>query len=274
MVLMAWTLALIQMRVDGGEKQRNLARAETRLTEAAANGVQIALLPEALDLGWTHPSAREQAEPVPGGEPCRRLTEAARRHHLWICAGLTERAERRIFNTAVLIDPTGNVVLRHRKLNELTIGHPYYDQGDRLGVACSPIGNLGLMICADAFARDRVLSRALCYMGADLILSPCAWAVPADHDNVTTPYGQLWHDSYMPVAREFQVWIAACSNVGQLTAGPWAGRKCIGSSMVIDPAGKEMARAPFGEAAEVVLYADITPVDRPTRGCGWDELKR
>jgi len=259
------------MRVDGGEKEQNLARAEERLAQAAANGAQLALLPEALDLGWTHPSARRQAEPIPDGTPTRRLAASARRHKLWVCAGVTERADSRVFNTAILIAPGGEVVLRHRKLNELTIGHECYDQGDQLKVASTDLGNFGLMICADGFARDRVLSRSLCYMGADVLLSPCAWAVPAEHDNAATPYGALWHESYKPVAKEFQVWIAAVSNVGPLTAGPWAGRKCIGSSMVIDPAGWEVARGPFGENADTILYTEITPLARPARGCGWQE---
>jgi len=54
------------------------------------------------------------------------------------------------------------------------------------------------MICADAFAKDHVLSRSLGYMGADIIISPCAWAVPADHDNLKTPYHRhiKWFSAY------------------------------------------------------------------------------
>lgn len=270
---MNFKLALIQMRVDGGEKRSNLARAEDRIAEAAAHGARVALLPEALDLGWTHPTAREQAEPIPCGEPTRRLSGSARRHGLWVCAGLTERANTFVYNTAVLITPAGDLLSFHRKLNELTIGHACYDQGDRLSVAATDWATCGLMVCADAFAKDRVLSRSLCYMGADVILSPCAWAVPKDHDNAATPYGALWRNSYAPVAREFAVWIAAASNVGPLMAGPWAGRKCIGCSMVVAPDGCEVLHGPYGEDAETILYTEISPRPRPARGCGWDELK-
>ena len=54
-------LALIQMRVAGGEKQRNLGHAEELVAEAARGGAQIVLLPEVMDLGWTHSSALSQA---------------------------------------------------------------------------------------------------------------------------------------------------------------------------------------------------------------------
>ncbi len=140
-----------------------------------------------------------------------------------------------MFNAAVLIDPCGEVILHHRKINELAFARALYAIGDRLGVADTQFGKLGVMICADGFAPGQVISRSLALMGARLILSPCAWAVPADHDNTREPYGQLWLDNYGPVARECGVWIAGCSNVGPITAGEWAGRKCIGNSLVCAP---------------------------------------
>ena len=35
--------------------------------------------------------------------------------------------------------------------------------------------------------------------------------------------GNLWRDNYGPVASDFRLWIAGVSNVGPITAGPWAG---------------------------------------------------
>jgi len=268
---MAFRLAMLQMRVAGGEKQRNLAHAEEMIAKAAEDGADLVLLPEAMDLGWTDPSARNQAEPVPDGEPTRRLAQAAQRHRVFVCSGLTERNGERVYNSAVIIDRDGRLLCRHRKLNELDIGHEYYDQGDRLNVVHTELGTLGLMICADGFTRDRVLSRALCYMGADVILSPCAWAVPSDHDNDSAPYGDTWRNAYLPVAREFAVWIAGASNVGRIPAGPWAGRNCIGCSLLVAPGGEEVLQGPYGADAETILYADITPRERPARGCGWNQ---
>jgi predicted amidohydrolase len=266
---MRFKLALIQMKVVGGQKQENLARALSLIAEASIHGAGLALLPEALDLGWTDPSSRAEAEPVPDGGPCRALAEAAARHHLFVCAGLTERDGARVFNTAVLLDRQGHLLLKHRKLNELEIGHPYYDLGDRLKVASTELGTIGLMICADAFAEGLVLSRSLCYMGADVLLSPCAWAVPADHDNDREPYGELWRNAYAPVAHEFSIWIAGVSNVGVMNAGPWAGRKCIGCSLVVGPTGEPVLQGPYGADAEAILHADVETVERPARGCGW-----
>ena len=175
-------LALAQMLVEPGEPQRNLDRAEQRIAEAAAGGAHIVLLPEALDCGWTHPSAREFAGSIPGGPACERLRAASRQHGVMVCAGMVERCGDRLFNAAVLISASGEILLHHRKLNELDFARALYSRGDRLGVAETPWGRVGLMICADAFAEGLVVSRSLGHMGAKLILSPCAWAVPPTHE--------------------------------------------------------------------------------------------
>jgi predicted amidohydrolase len=264
-------LALVQMLVEGGARAKNLRHAEELIGQAASEKADLVLLPEAMDLGWTHPSAISEAGSIPDGETCQMLIRAAKNHGVTICSGLIERAsDGSVFNAAVIVDPGGEIILQHRKVAKLEIGHEFYGIGDRLNVCHTDLATLGLMICADGLARDRVLTRALCYMGADVILSPSSWAVPAEHDNARQPYGQGWREVYIPVAREFSVWIASVSNVGWLTAGPWQGRQCIGCSLVIGPDGREVLQGPYGPAAETILYVDIEPVKRPARGLGWN----
>jgi predicted amidohydrolase len=228
------------------------------------------VLPEALDLGWTHSSARSEADTIPGGQAYERLAGAARLHGVHVCSGLTERAGERVYNAAVLIGPDGCLLSTHRKLNELEIGHACYDQGDRLGVVDTELGRIGVMICADAFARDEIITRTLGWMGADVIVSPSAWAVPPDHDQEREPYGQLWRDCYGRVARDFRLWIAGVSQVGLLKEGPWAGRRCIGCSLLVSPGGAVHTQGPYGVGADVILYANISPEPRPARGDVWN----
>jgi predicted amidohydrolase len=268
----SFRLAMVQMRVEGGQRHANVLRAEERIVTAAREGAQVVLLPEALTLGWTHPSAQSEAEEIPRGQTCARFVELAQELNLYICAGLVEKCSGQIFNSAVLIGPDGRLLLVHRKIYELEIAHRYYALGDRLQVAHTAFGTFGVMICADAFAPDQVLARSLALMGADVILSPSAWAVPVEHDNGREPYGDLWRENYGPVARDFRIWIAGVSNVGWLTAGPWANRKCIGCSLLMGPDGKEVLMGPYGENAETILYADICPVPRPARGDSWEVL--
>jgi predicted amidohydrolase len=248
-------LGMIQMRVIPGAKQRNLRHATDCIARAAAGGAEVVLLPEAIPLGWTDPSALTEADAIPEGASCLCLREAARTHGVWVCAGLIEREENQIFNSAVLINSAGEIVLRHRKINELEIARPLYAIGTEIAVSETPWGIFGVMICADAFIPGQVISRKLASLGAAAILSPCSWAVPPDHDNRKEPYGKLWLDNYVPVAREFGIWIAGVSNVGPIEAGPWAGRKCIGSSLLISPEGTPVLQGSYD--AESILHMAI-----------------
>jgi len=248
-------LALAQITIIPAQPEANLDRALVRVAEAAKARADTVLLPETLDCGWTHPSAVELAGPVPGGRAFEALRRAALSHQVMICAGLVERCGELLFNAAVLISPGGDLLLHHRKLHELDFARRLYARGDRLGVAETPHGRIGVMICADAFAKGLVITRTLGHMGARIILSPCAWAVPPDYGD--KPYGKLWRDSYGPPARGRKMWIAGCSNVGPVTAGEWAGWQCIGNSMVIGPDGGTVAQASCGPLADELLLVDI-----------------
>lgn len=265
----SFSLALCQMRVVGGERDLNLRHAAEMIAEAAKAGADFILLPEAMDLGWTDPSALSEAEPVPDGLTCNFLSEQARKYQLYICSGLIEKAGKKVYNSAVIINPKGEVILLHRKLYELDIGHPFYALGDRLNVCETEFGTIGVLICADAVTKGQVLTRSLGYMGADVILSPSSWAVVADHDNIKEPYGGMWKGVYKPVTRDFRLWIASCSNVGWMSGGPWKGWKGIGCSMVIGPGGKDVLHAPYGVDADTILYVEIAPEPRPGQGTTW-----
>ena len=269
--LKPFKLAVAQMRVVGGALDTNLEHAREMIEEAAKQGAQIVLLPETMDLGWTDPSARFLAQPVPRGKSAQLLSSLAKKYQIYICSGLTELEGETVYNSAVLIDPTGKVILLHRKINELDIGHAYYAVGQSLQVVHTDLGTIGIMICADATTGNREILRTLAYMGADVILSPSSWAVSADHNNIEKPYGDLWRDAYKPVAKDFRVWIASCSNVGWMTGGPWEGAKAIGCSMVIGPGGKEILNAPYGDNADTIFYVDINPEPRPGQGTTWHD---
>ena len=271
---MSLRLALAQIRVESGAQLENLKRACDAVGAAARTGANLVLLPEALPFGWTSDSAIKAATEIPEGLHCRQFRQAAIENRIYVCAGLVERAGEKLFNSAVLIDPEGEVLIHHRKIYELDIAHQIYALGDRLSVAGTKLGRIGVMICADGFAPDQVISRSLGLMGADIIVSPCAWAVPADHDNNKEPYGKLWLDNYGPVARDFRVWIAGCSNVGPIADGPWKGRKCIGCSMLIGPDGEPVVRGPYGENSSALLVAEIELDARPAPGTEWEQLYR
>ncbi len=263
-----YKLAMVQMEVVGGEQDRNLVLASEKIREAAENGAQLALLPEALDFGWCNTTAEDEAGPIPGGKSFEALSRAAKENDIFVCAGIIERDGEKLYNSAVIIDRTGKLLIRHRKVNELDFAHPLYHLGNLLNVAETELGTLGLLICADANAADFTLSKSLGMMGADIILSPSAWAVPPDHDNTVDPYGAMWISAYRPISKIFDLWFIGVSNVGTLDDGTWNGWNCIGSSLAIDPYGEVVLQGPYGVHADTILYIDVKLKERQRSGTG------
>lgn len=251
-----FTIALGQMLVQGGEPVANLERALSLIGTAKRNAADLILLPEVLDCGWCDESAREYAEALPGGTRLAKLTHAAAAHKVHLCAGLTERESEKIYNSAVLISPTGDLLLKHRKVNELAIAKEIYSTGKSAQAVCpTELGNIGMMICADGFFVGEALTRSLATRGAELIISPCAWAVRPEHNQEEEPYGDLWRDVYGRVAKEHHLWIAGTSNVGEIRHGAWAGHPCVGCSMLVGPDGDVRASGAYRE--EEIVYAEI-----------------
>lgn len=258
-------LAMGQMLVEGGEAKANLNRATRMIENAAEKGCSVIVLPECIDLGWANPVACDLAQPIPGPSSDI-LCQAARDSKIHVVAGLTERADERIYDTALLISPGGQILVKHRKINLLTDVEGMYSVGDRLAVAATSLGTIGVDICADNFPDSLALGHALARMGAQILLSPCSWAVKAEHDNKEDPYGSLWMGSYTTLAKLYDITIVGVSNVGWINAGAWKGRKCIGCSLAVGPQGQVLAQGPYGEAAESLVTVPIEPLRRPSRG--------
>lgn len=268
-----YLLGMAQIRVEGAAVEANLQRAREALRQAAALGCRIALLPECLDVGWAHPAARDMAQPVPG-PTTEQLAEAARETGLHVVAGITERAGDRLYNAAVLLSPGGEILLKHRKINLLVDVEGLYSPGDRLGVAETPLGTIAVNICADNFPDSLALAHAQARMGAQLLLSPSAWAVDAGHDNNRDPYGALWKGAYTALTRVYDLMVVGVSSVGAVEAGAWAGRKRIGCSLAMGPGGQVLAEGPYGDSAEAVIPAQIKPLVPPACGTGFGPMLR
>lgn len=246
-------VGLAQMRVVSGAVELNLQRAEHFIAQAAQAGCELVVLPECLDVGWCDGRARTLARPVPGPH-ARRLAEAARRHRVFVAAGLVERAGKQLFNAAVLIDEQGHTVLHHRKINEIDAAAGLYATGDRLGVANTRLGCIGLSICADnlpALQGDSLhIGHTLAAMGAQILVAPSAWAVPPEHDNTATPYGAVWRDAFRQLAQAHGLPVVGVSSVGCVEDGPWAGWPVIGASLAMGGDGRVAVQAAYGADAE------------------------
>ena len=255
------------MQVVAGDVTANLTTAQRMIARAKEEACQIVVLPECLDAGWTSESARAIADEIPG-RSSGALCEAAAAVGIFAVAGITERAGARLFNTAVLVSPSGEVLAKHRKINELEIARDLYSLGNTITVTETAVGRIGMTICADNFSESLAFSEAQACMGAQLILSPCAWVVDADRDDGLNPYGDIWRKSYAALTSKYPVHIVGVSSVGWLIDGPWKGRKGIGCSLAYGPGGKQLIRGPFGEDAACLLTVNLKVAGGSTSSVG------
>lgn len=257
-------LGLGQLLVEGGEPDRNLERACRMIEEAKGKGCDVVLLPECLDLAWTHPSAKTEARPVPGPYSDVLCREAAR-HGLFLCAGLTERDGDKVYNTAIFVDPAGAIRLKYRKINELEVGHEFYELGTWLGTVETPFGRVGVNICADNYIDSLPIGHALARMGAEIIFSPSSWTVDYSVTEVTNPYGEKWERPYSILAKSYGLVVAGTTSVGVIVGGPYEGKKMVGCSLVVGPDGV-IARGRYNEFAGELIVTDLTVPRRTERG--------
>jgi len=225
-----------QTLVVPGEPEANLARAAAMVEAAADEACDVVVLPECGDYGWTSASAHDVTEESYAAA-VERYRELAAAHGIAIVAGLTEREGPAVFNTSIAIGSDGTLVGRHRKVNELDFARKTYATGTALEAFGALGTTIGISICADNSAGSLYIPQALCALGARIILSPCAWAVPPGFDQRATPYGDEWVRPYSDIAKQWGVPVVGVSYVGPVVDGDWAGWDCIGCSIAVDRDG-------------------------------------
>lgn len=229
-------LALAQLLVEGGEPERNLQRAQKMIEKASSQNADIILLPETLDFAWTHPSSLNENQPIPGVYSDF-FCELAKKHQLMICLGLSEKVEDKNYNSAILINSDGVIILKHRKINLLEVEFPFYEIGQKLEVIDTPFGKIGLNICADNFRDALHIGHTLARMGAQIILSPSSWTVDYHVTEIDEPYYEKWVKPFQLLASMHDIVIVSATSVGYIVGGPYEGKKSIGKSLVIDKNG-------------------------------------
>ena len=245
-----------QLLVEGGEPERNLKRAGKMLEDAAEKSCRLVLLPECLDFAWTHPSAKTEAQPIPGPYSDI-LCKLAKTYNLYLCAGLTERSEDKIYNTAIFISPEGNILLKYRKINVLTVAQDIYSIGQTLSVVKTPFGVVGVNICSDNYIDSLDIGHTLARMGAQIILSPSSWTVDYSIVEGDILYGKKWLKPYQTLAVAHDLIVVSATAVGVIVGGVYEGKKMVGCSLAVNKDGI-VAEGKYNEFAGQLVITDIT----------------
>ena len=261
-------VALVQLCAteDPGLNCRQAEAWLERAVQQAPGGVtpRILMLPEV----WNAPYAVDRfaafAEPIPF--PGADLTQGpsaslamvarlARRHGVAVIAGsIPEQGQDgRIYNTATVVDPSGVLLAKHRKLHlfdveipggicfresdSLTAGDALTvldGSGDPLAMGVAEPPNLGLLICYDIRFPELALVMQQ-RLGCTLLACPAAFN--------TTTGPRHWHLVMRARAIDTQCFVLACSS-----ARPQGdGYPSYGHSLVVDPWGTVIAEAGEGE---------------------------
>ncbi|HEY9785585.1 MAG TPA: carbon-nitrogen hydrolase family protein [Candidatus Obscuribacterales bacterium] len=221
-------LAQIEVSLD---KATNLNKIGHFVQEAASQGVDLLVFPEASMFGFGKPTDNLFAASEPETGPfVLTLQQLAMQYQMWIMAGMFESppAGKRVFNTVFVVDYQGRIVGKYRKIHLFdALGGRESDriqpgEGDTFVFQCRGI-SVAVMTCYDI--RFPELARHLAVRGADVIVIPCAW------------YAGPYKDEQLEVlvrarAIENNIYTAVCVQTGP----DYAGR-----SMIVDPMGYMLA---------------------------------
>ena len=251
-------LAAIQM-VSATGVESNLAAAHALLREAAAQGAELAVLPEYFCIMGLKDTDKLAAREAFGDGPIQDfLSCSAKELGLWIVGGTLPLAcsdPGRVRNSSLAFAPSGVCVARYDKMHlfRFTDGREAYDETRVLQPGTGPVGfelastdghvyKVGMSVCYDL--RFPELYRAL---NADLLLVPSAF---------TTTTGQAhWEILLRARAIENQAFVVAAAQGGVHESG----RRSWGHSMVVDPWGKIVGQHDEGAALVLanVSYDDL-----------------
>jgi len=265
-----------------------------RLMERAhARGVQLVVFPElALTTFFPRHYCEDRAEAdhwfetaMPSDDTSP-LFDAARRMGIGFHLGYAEIAHeaddagvvrRRHFNTAILVAPSGEILLKYRKVH--LPGHAEHDPARRvqhlekryfevgnLGfpVVRAPMGgldgvNMGLMICNDR--RWPEAWRVLGLQSVELVM--LGYNTPSLNQNAAgfeAPHLRVFHSHLSVQAGAYQ---NACFAIATAKAGFEDGCELFGHSVIVNPQGEIVAQATTWD--DELITADLN-LDQCTLG--------
>jgi predicted amidohydrolase len=234
------------------EKADNIREMAPFIAEAAGRGADIVLLPEKWNAWLDGPSLRPLAERPDGGETMDAMAAWARDLRINLVGGSIAMTgeDDRVQNVSPVFDRTGELVATYRKIHlfDVDVGGFSYRESDGTAPGADLVTadldgvTVGLTVCYDL--RFPELYRALTLDAGARILT-----VPS---NFTLHTGMAhWEVLLRARAIENQAFVLA---TGQWGMPGGLDKPSYGNSMIVDPWGIVLARAPEGDG---VILADL-----------------
>lgn len=143
------TLAVLRMDAAPAPTETRLARAEELVRQAAAQGAQIAVLPEVFNTGYEYSEKNYARAESSDGPSVDWMKSAAQRHGLHVAGSLLLRDTDGIYNAMLLAAPDG-ATWRYDKSYPWAWERAYFrPRKDPLAVAETALGKIGMLVCWD-----------------------------------------------------------------------------------------------------------------------------
>jgi len=247
----AYLLGAVQM-TSTAERAKNLDTAVRLVREAAALGAKLVGLPENFAFMGPEEQRLAGAETL-DGQTLSTMRDLARTHDLFILAGsIAEKVDhpKKTANTSALVANDGSIAAVYRKIHLFDVNIPdgarYAESevvvpGDKVVVAPTPLGRIGLTVCYDL--RFPELYRKLAGLGAEVLTIPSAFTLFTGKDH--------WEVLVRARAIENLAYVMAPAQVGRHSTS----RQTFGNAMIVDPWGVVLARCADGEGVCVAPFS-------------------
>jgi predicted amidohydrolase len=253
-------IALAQIRPVLGDVARNLARHLEAIARAAEHDADLIVFPELSLTGYyLEDLVPDVALDLARSEVVTALREASRTHRMDIAFGCVEVSEDfRFFNAAVYVSE-GEIVHVHRKIYLPTYGMfdegRYLASGDILRAFDTRLGRMGMLICEDMWHPSSVY--LLAQDGAQMLL--CLSAGPGRGVRGDGKLGSVeaWEIITRSTSQAYLLYVVYVNRVGFED-----GAVFTGGSVIVDPFGHPMARAPLLEETVLVGEVDTAEIRR------------
>jgi predicted amidohydrolase len=204
-------------------------------------GIDLVCLPENINTDEVVTDDKWQLIETIPGPTTERLAAKAREHKVYVAASIAEREGDTRYNTAVLIDRSGQIVAKYRKTH-LTVTEQLVSgitPGREFVVHPTDFGNVGLMVCYDHHYPE--VARILALQGADIVVMPNA----AD----AREKGTLWESAMRMRAVDNHVFIVSAVNFGRsLVVGPDGNIMAMNAKVDKEPGGLVHAVCEIGDS--------------------------
>jgi predicted amidohydrolase len=258
-------VAAVSMNGLLGEPERVLLAIDGWCARATAEQAQLVLFPELVVHGHCTPNTWALAEPVPDGPSTTRLLEIARRHHLVLSAGLSEKENDIVYNTQVVVGPAGYLG-KQRKLHLSRDEVFYYKGGREMPVFDIGPCKVGIIICYDNQFPE--VARVLALRGAEVLLMPHAgrfklWDDTPASEAAARRYSHNFLKKYALRAREnacFAVLADQVERAGYVTLWPRDSENQphhAGAALVWGPDGELLAGTQEEHIREEMIVATL-----------------